>query len=71
MARFSAVTIFWVIWKDETDEESQQESKREQLKNKDDEEKPSVFTAEAPKAPVRRPGSVRAKIDILVDDDDE
>ena len=48
-----------------------QESKREQLKNKDEEEKAPAFSAEAPKAPARRPGSVRAKIDILVDDDDE
>ena len=48
-----------------------QESKREQLKNKDEEEKSPAFTTEAPKAPARRPGSVRAKIDILVDDDDE
>ena len=45
-----------------------QESKREQIKAKD-EEKP--FAAEASKAPVKRAGSVRAKIDILVDDDDE
>ncbi|MBO5937000.1 MAG: recombinase RecA [Clostridia bacterium] len=45
-----------------------QESKREQIKAKD-EEKP--FAAEAPKAPAKRAGSVRAKIDILVDDDDE
>ncbi len=48
-----------------------QESKREQLKNKEDEAKSPVQAAEAPKAPARRPGSVRAKIDILVDDDDE
>lgn len=48
-----------------------QESRREQLKDKDDEDKSPAFSAEAPKAPVRRPGSVRAKIDILVDDDDE
>ena len=48
-----------------------QESKREQIKNKDEEEKTPAFSAEAPKAPARRPGSVRAKIDILVDDDDE
>lgn len=48
-----------------------QESKREQLKNKDDEEKSPAMAPEAPKAPARRPGSVRAKIDILVDDDDE
>ena len=48
-----------------------QESKREQIKNKDEEEKALAFSAEAPKAPARRPGSVRAKIDILVDDDDE
>ena len=48
-----------------------QESKREQLKDKDDEEKSPLKAAEAPKAPARRPGSVRAKIDILVDDDDE
>ena len=45
-----------------------QESKREQIKSKDD-EKPVLD--EAPKAPARRAGSVRAKIDILVDDDDE
>ena len=48
-----------------------QESKREQLSNKDDEDKSPAKAAEAPKAPARRPGSVRAKIDILVDDDDE
>ena len=48
-----------------------QESRREQLKDKDDEDKSPAFSAEAPKAPARRPGSVRAKIDILVDDDDE
>ena len=48
-----------------------QESKREQLGNKDDEDKSPAKAAEAPKAPARRPGSVRAKIDILVDDDDE
>lgn len=48
-----------------------QESKREQLKDKEDEEKSPLKAAEAPKAPARRPGSVRAKIDILVDDDDE
>ena len=48
-----------------------QESKREQLKNKEDEEKSPAKAPEAPKAPARRPGSVRAKIDILVDDDDE
>ena len=48
-----------------------QESKREQLDNKNDEDKSPVKAAEAPKAPARRPGSVRAKIDILVDDDDE
>ena len=48
-----------------------QESKREQLKDKEDEEKSPSKAAEAPKAPARRPGSVRAKIDILVDDDDE
>ena len=48
-----------------------QESKREQLKDKDDEDKSPAKAAEAPKAPARRPGSVRAKIDILVDDDDE
>ena len=48
-----------------------QESKREQLGNKDDEDKSPAKVAEAPKAPARRPGSVRAKIDILVDDDDE
>ena len=52
-----------------------QESKREQLKDKEDEDKDKdkspVKAAEAPKAPARRPGSVRAKIDILVDDDDE
>ena len=48
-----------------------QESKREQLKDKEDEEKSPIKAAEAPKAPARRPGSVRAKIDILVDDDDE
>ena len=48
-----------------------QESKREQLKNNDDEDKAPAFSTEAPKAPARRPGSVRAKIDILVDDDDE
>ena len=47
-----------------------QESKREQIKSKD-EDKPTVVAAEAPKAPARRAGSVRAKIDILVDDDDE
>jgi recombination protein RecA len=47
-----------------------QESKREQLKDKD-EEKAMPSAMEAPKAPARRPGSVRAKIDILVDDDDE
>ena len=47
-----------------------QESKREQIKSKD-EDKPAVPAAEAPKAPARRAGSVRAKIDILVDDDDE
>lgn len=47
-----------------------QESKREQIKSKD-EDKPVVAAAEAPKAPARRAGSVRAKIDILVDDDDE
>ena len=47
-----------------------QESKREQIKSKD-EDKPAVAAAEAPKAPARRAGSVRAKIDILVDDDDE
>ena len=45
-----------------------QESKREQIKSKDD-EKPVLD--EASKAPARRAGSVRAKIDILVDDDDE
>ena len=48
-----------------------QESKREQLKDKEDEDKSPLKAAEAPKAPARRPGSVRAKIDILVDDDDE
>ena len=48
-----------------------QESRREQLKNKEDEAKSPLQVAEAPKAPARRPGSVRAKIDILVDDDDE
>ena len=48
-----------------------QESKREQLKDKDDEDKSPAKAPEAPKAPARRPGSVRAKIDILVDDDDE
>ncbi len=47
-----------------------QESKREQIKAKD-EEKPVIAAAEPPKAPARRAGSVRAKIDILVDDDDE
>ena len=48
-----------------------QESKREQGKAKA-EEKPAVPAAdEAPKAPAKRAGSVRAKIDILVDDDDE
>jgi recombination protein RecA len=47
-----------------------QESKREQIKSKDEDKAP-VAAAEAPKAPVRRAGSVRAKIDILVDDDDE
>ena len=47
-----------------------QESKREQLKDKE-EEKAMPSAMEAPKAPARRPGSVRAKIDILVDDDDE
>ena len=48
-----------------------QESRREQLKDKDDEDKSPAKASEAPKAPARRPGSVRAKIDILVDDDDE
>ena len=48
-----------------------QESKREQLKDKEDEDKSPAKAVEAPKAPARRPGSVRAKIDILVDDDDE
>ena len=52
-------------------EKFMQESRREQLKNKEDEAKSPVQAAEAPKAPARRPGSVRAKIDILVDDDDE
>ena len=52
-------------------EKFMQESKREQLKNKEDEAKLPVQATEAPKAPARRPGSVRAKIDILVDDDDE
>ena len=52
-------------------EKFMQESKREQLKNKEDEAKSPVQATEAPKAPARRPGSVRAKIDILVDDDDE
>ena len=33
-----------------------QESKKEQLKNKDEEEKSPAFTTEAPKAPARRPG---------------
>ena len=47
-----------------------QESKREQIKAKD-EEKPLAAAVEAPKAPVKRASSVRAKIDILVDDDDE
>ena len=47
-----------------------QESKREQIKSKD-EEKPLAAAVEAPKAPVKRASSVRAKIDILVDDDDE
>ena len=46
-----------------------QESKREQIKSKDEEN--PVIAAEAPKAPTRRASSVRAKIDILVDDDDE
>ena len=48
-----------------------QESKREQLKDKEEAEKSPLKSAETPKAPARRPGSVRAKIDILVDDDDE
>ncbi len=47
-----------------------QESKREQIKSKD-EEKSAPAAAEAPKSPAKRAGSVRAKIDILVDDDDE
>ena len=47
-----------------------QESKREQIKAKD-EDKPAVAATEAPKASARRASSVRAKIDILVDDDDE
>ncbi len=47
-----------------------QESKREQGKAKD-EEKLAAEVNEAIKAPARRAGSVRAKIDILVDDDDE
>ena len=47
-----------------------QESKREQIKSKDEDKAP-VAAAEASKAPARRAGSVRAKIDILVDDDDE
>ena len=45
-------------------------NKRDSADDKDDKAKaPEV--KEAPKAPARRPGSVRAKIDILVDDDDE
>ena len=47
-----------------------QESKRDQSKSKDD-DKPAAEAKEAPAAPARRAGSVRAKIDILVDDDDE
>lgn len=47
-----------------------QESRRDQAKSKDD-DKPVAQAKEAPKAPARRAGSVRAKIDILVDDDDE
>lgn len=46
-----------------------QESKRDQIKSKDEEK--IVPAAEAPKSPAKRAGSVRAKIDILVDDDDE
>lgn len=48
-----------------------QESKREQGKAKTEEKSVSPVAEEAPKAPARRTGSVRAKIDILVDDDDE
>lgn len=48
-------------------EKFMQESKRDQGKSKDD-DKPA---AEVKEAPARRAGSVRAKIDILVDDDDE
>ncbi len=47
-----------------------QESKRDQGKSKDD-DKPAAEAKEAAAAPARRAGSVRAKIDILVDDDDE
>ena len=46
-----------------------QESKREQIKSKDEDK--IAHAAEAPKSPVKRASSVRAKIDILVDDDDE
>ena len=64
-----------VVLADEIDrkvrERFMQESRREQLKDKDDEDKSPAKASEAPKAPARRPGSVRAKIDILVDDDDE
>ena len=48
-----------------------QESRCDRAKSKEDDNKSAGEAKEAQKAPVRRAGSVRAKIDILVDDDDE